>query len=636
MGRGHGFSTRKDWYKAFEKYFKEIKLMNTMSYHLLNKKGPFAVWMNEYRGQSRVIQTMFLRKNTFVENHIQYFIDHPEAFEKDIRRSLLDYLFRYCLQVEDTEAVYMAVKLLMKFAEDENDEIAIMKCCYVYATVYAFLDIHNFADTCISYLERGVRLYEKHYMEFDEETKCLGMVFYEQKGSILYNHATIHDGFEQYFEIVLKENLMKGLQNLRYLRETVNKNSDAGFMLPYIETKMMNDFFRMTFFIPVISITKEQAAFIINLTNITYPLANRIHEHQIQRCKMDVYHMMSSRFQASYDIEKSFQKLEEIVNELPVIYMTNKEDYDAEALDLLATLSAAFQALVKEGTYARAKEVGVKILHKLIALIALFPYEKYLQHVADESSFQDVVPLVKYLDTEEEMIEIVLSLTIYRQLQTAIHTKMVAHASEIITRNMLEQHPEYFVHTLHYETLQEVMAHQEEIILHIRRGAMLHDVGKILCTNIINMQYRKISGIEYETIKFHPVTSGKILNEIPLLSKYHDMAVGHHKSFDGTFGYPEDFDNVHSPDKLFIDIITISDSLDAATDPFGRNYAATKTFTKVMQELNAAKGTRYSDVIVNFIRNDYKTYRELNRLLTSERETINREVHEILQHNLSR
>ena len=632
MGRAHGFSTRKDWYQAFEKYFKEIKLMNTMSYHLLNKKGPFEVWMNEYRGQSRVIQTMFLRKNTFFENHIQYFVEHPEEFSRPIRTSLLDYLFRYCMQVEDSEAVYMAVNMLITYAEKEHDEIAIMKCCYIYAMVYSFLDIHNFAGICISYLERGVRLFEKHYDELDEETKSLGITFYDMKGSILYDNAVVHEGFADYFEIVLKDNLEKGLNNLRGFLKTADMRLDVNAVVPYIESKMIVDFLTMSFLIPVDSITREQANYIIALTKDTY--GHKKGMNQLQRFKAELFQIMSTRFESSFDYRACFQKLEHMVNALPKFTVTRKEDYDAEALELLAAMSAAFQALVKEGEYEHTQEIGVKILHKLIALIALFPYEKYLQHVADESSFQDVVPLVRYLSTEEEMIEIVLSLTIYRQLQTAIHTKMVAHAAQIITRNMLEQCPEYFVHTLGYETLEEVTAHKANIIEHISKGAMLHDVGKILCTNIINMQYRKISGVEYETIKYHPVTSGIILNEIPLLSKYHDMAVGHHKSFDGTFGYPADFDKVHSPEKFFIDIITISDSLDAATDPFGRNYAATKTMHKVISELNEQKGTRYSDVIVNFIRKDYKTYEELNRLLTSERESVNKEVHEILQHNM--
>ena len=56
--------------------------------------------------------------------------------------------------------------------------------------------------------------------------------------------------------------------------------------------------------------------------------------------------------------------------------------------------------------------------------------------------------------------------------------------------------------------------------------------------------------------------------------------------------------------RIVIDIITISDCIDAATDTLGRNYAKSKTFYDVLEELNKDKGTRYSADIVELLNSD--------------------------------
>lgn len=100
------------------------------------------------------------------------------------------------------------------------------------------------------------------------------------------------------------------------------------------------------------------------------------------------------------------------------------------------------------------------------------------------------------------------------------------------------------------------------------------------------------------------------------------MAVGHHKTYDGQYGYPMEFDNVHAPDKILIDIVSICDSLDAATDYLGRSYAKNKSFGQVLQELQRGSGCRYSKEIVEVIAKSEPLQKELEKLLLYDREII--------------
>ena len=57
-----------------------------------------------------------------------------------------------------------------------------------------------------------------------------------------------------------------------------------------------------------------------------------------------------------------------------------------------------------------------------------------------------------------------------------------------------------------------------------------------------------------------------MLERIPSLNRFHDIVLGHHKSWDGKMGYPSDFDNTVSKDRLFIELVHMADCMDAIRD----------------------------------------------------------------------
>ena len=91
------------------------------------------------------------------------------------------------------------------------------------------------------------------------------------------------------------------------------------------------------------------------------------------------------------------------------------------------------------------------------------------------------------------------------------------------------------------------------------------------------------------------------LDLAPSLQKYKDTTLGHHKWYNGKGGYPDSFDNTKSPKRILIDIITLSDCLQAATERIGRNYKGDKNFDTVMEEFRRDAGVRYNPDLVNLI-----------------------------------
>ena len=60
--------------------------------------------------------------------------------------------------------------------------------------------------------------------------------------------------------------------------------------------------------------------------------------------------------------------------------------------------------------------------------------------------------------------------------------------------------------------------------------------------------------------------------------------------------------------KILVDIITIADCIDAATDTLGRNYTKSKMWIPALaDELESDEKLRYNQEIVNIIKNDSET-----------------------------
>ena len=151
------------------------------------------------------------------------------------------------------------------------------------------------------------------------------------------------------------------------------------------------------------------------------------------------------------------------------------------------------------------------------------------------------------------------------------------------------------------DTESDVKRHRKKFMEYIHGAALYHDIGKNSIISVVNNDYRPLTADERNIITLHPKLGLKFLKLSPELEKFHDTTLGHHKWYNGKGGYPASFDNTQSPVRLMIDIVTLSDCLQAATERIGRNYKGEKTFDSVMKEFRAGAGTRYNPDLVAFI-----------------------------------
>ncbi|MCW5874728.1 MAG: HD-GYP domain-containing protein [Anaerolineales bacterium] len=85
--------------------------------------------------------------------------------------------------------------------------------------------------------------------------------------------------------------------------------------------------------------------------------------------------------------------------------------------------------------------------------------------------------------------------------------------------------------------LAEVLHVPEDERIHIYRGALLHDIGKIGIPDRILLKPGPLNNEEWDVMKLHPTHAYNFLNKIPYLRAALDIPHYHHEKWDGS-GYP--------------------------------------------------------------------------------------------------
>lgn len=99
-------------------------------------------------------------------------------------------------------------------------------------------------------------------------------------------------------------------------------------------------------------------------------------------------------------------------------------------------------------------------------------------------------------------------------------------------------------------------------IEHFRRGALLHDIGKLGVSEQILLKNQPLTSQEWEEVKKHPKYAYQLLKPIGYLRKAMDIPFYHHERWDGN-GYPEGLQGMDIP--LVARIFSVVDVWDAMT-----------------------------------------------------------------------
>jgi len=125
-------------------------------------------------------------------------------------------------------------------------------------------------------------------------------------------------------------------------------------------------------------------------------------------------------------------------------------------------------------------------------------------------------------------------------------------------------------------------------LVHIRRGALLHDIGKMGVPDAILLKPGPLTNDEWSIMRLHPVFAVELLAAIEYLRAAMDIPYCHHEKWDGS-GYPRGLKGDQIP--LSARLFAVVDVWDALRSD--RPYRQGWSDEKVRQHIRDASGTHF-------------------------------------------
>lgn len=140
----------------------------------------------------------------------------------------------------------------------------------------------------------------------------------------------------------------------------------------------------------------------------------------------------------------------------------------------------------------------------------------------------------------------------------------------------------------------ETMGISGDALMHIRRGALLHDIGKMGIPDSILLKPGPLTASEWEIMRQHPVHAYEMLKTIEYLGPALEIPYCHHERWDGK-GYPRGLKETEIP--LSARIFAVVDVWDALTSDRPYRYAWSEH--QSVEYINVEAGRHFDPQVVS-------------------------------------
>ena len=141
--------------------------------------------------------------------------------------------------------------------------------------------------------------------------------------------------------------------------------------------------------------------------------------------------------------------------------------------------------------------------------------------------------------------------------------------------------------------LARAMGISDDALIHIQRGALLHDIGKMGVPDNILLKPGPLNEAEWKAMRQHPIYAFQMLSPIHYLRPALDIPYCHHEKWDGT-GYPRGLKEEAIP--LAARIFAVVDVWDALRSD--RPYRTAWRDDKVQEYILHKSGTQFDERVV--------------------------------------
>jgi PAS domain S-box-containing protein len=145
-----------------------------------------------------------------------------------------------------------------------------------------------------------------------------------------------------------------------------------------------------------------------------------------------------------------------------------------------------------------------------------------------------------------------------------------------------------------------IIGFSEDELVHIRRGALLHDMGKMAIPDEILQKPGPLNEAEWEKMRHHPIYAYEMLSPISYLHPALEIPFFHHERWDGS-GYPRGLkgEKIPLPARLFA-IIDVWDAL-CSDRPYRKKLPRNEVIAYLRENAGVLFDPNLTHVFLSFI-----------------------------------
>ena len=147
--------------------------------------------------------------------------------------------------------------------------------------------------------------------------------------------------------------------------------------------------------------------------------------------------------------------------------------------------------------------------------------------------------------------------------------------------------------TVYATKIAEKMGLNQKQVELIRKGSLVHDIGKLGISMDILAKPGRLSNEEYEQVKHHSEIGARVLEMNPSLRLLIPIVRHHHEFYNGQ-GYPDGLSGHQIP--IEARVVSVADAMEAMA--FDRPYRKAKSIPYIIDEFRKFAGTQFDPKIV--------------------------------------
>jgi HD-GYP domain-containing protein (c-di-GMP phosphodiesterase class II) len=269
------------------------------------------------------------------------------------------------------------------------------------------------------------------------------------------------------------------------------------------------------------------------------------------------------------------------VLERRILHIANLKSRQTDFLRSLPFSKENFIAYYAVPLIAKGQAVGVLEIFHRAPLDADQDWLNFMETLAGQAAIAiDNAMLFKNLQTSNHELTLAYDKTIegwsraldLRDKETEGHSRRVAEMTIKLAGKMNVPQPE---------------------LVHIRRGAILHDIGKVAIPDIILLKAGALNDEEWNIMRRHPLIAVELLTSISHLEPALAIPRSHHEKWNGT-GYPDHLAGKNIP--MAARLFAVVDVYDALTSD--RPYRKAWSRTDAMKYIRDQAGVHFDPQVV--------------------------------------